>query len=76
MNSLFAKPEGVSVGDHFLDIELDRKGEPHPMKTVRVTGIDNTGMIHLVCAIAGLGGMSRIVSADRLRSEYRKVEEE
>lgn len=76
MDSLFARPEGVEVGDYFIDLTIEKSGDPHPMKRVRVTGIDNTGMIHLICAIAGLGGMRRIVSADRLREEYRKDEEQ
>ena len=75
MASLFSKPEGVEVGDYYIDIELTEKDEPHPMRRVRVYSIDDTGMITLVAAIAGLGGMTRTIAVATLQKEYRKDEE-
>lgn len=71
MNSLFAKPRGVSVGDTFVNKELDRKKEPHPMRVVRVKQVDETGMILLVSNIYGIGGMERTVTEKTLEQEYK-----
>jgi len=75
VNSLFARPEGVEVGDYFINIDMEKSDEHHPMRKVKVIGIDNTGMVHLMCAIPGLGGMSTVISSEGLKTEYRKYEE-
>jgi len=75
MNSLFSKPRGVSVGDVFINKELEAKGEPHPMRVVRVKRVDDTGMILLVSNIYGIGGMEHTVTNETLRKEYRSEKE-
>lgn len=74
MDSLFARPEGVAVGQGYVDLAKEASGIPDPMMRVTVSEIDIAGMIVLVSGIRGLGGMRRVVTAQVLRDEYRRDE--
>ena len=76
MNSLFSKPSQVATGDEYVNIALEVDGTPHPLRYVRVTSVDETGMIYLHGVKTDEGGeMMRIVSHNTLQKEYRKLKE-
>ncbi len=72
-NSLFEKPEGIEIGQVWIDLELDGKSEPHPMRRVLVTGFDKVGMI-IVSSAFGAGVNDYHVSLKTLRRDYRMEE--
>lgn len=69
--SLFTRDVGVTVGERFIDIAMEKAAVPDPMLEVKVAEIDETGMIHLVSAIFD-GSKRVVVSRGALDARFRR----
>jgi len=69
--SLFPEVDDIKPGQVWVDIDIERSGQPDPMATVVVKEIDDVGMIVIQSSIFGDANNKPPLSPDSFRKKYR-----
>jgi len=75
MNNLFKHPEGIEVGQTWVNKELEKSDRPDPMTEIVVVEIDEAGMVHIASSCFGSGPQDKCLTPNKFRETYRLREE-